>query len=249
MNNSKSQSFFSRFGSTLLVGLALSLLLFGCSQSNSPVAGFDSVSPISMPPANGQTPGTGSSSLITEYNQFSNSILQGHVKTYYDSTNTYNANMIRLRFTQMPVGLNGSSYIKFYHGVVSSTGSKYYDYNSPLQIVVEDPTTGATLSGASTNLSQSLLSALTPAIAASNIINYNLIISGTGVGYQTIQAAVYSGSNATSTIEFLIPAFDVNPNTYATVHPELLTLHPFYSLMNNGYTTAQYLSLATSFQF
>lgn len=230
--------------------LSISFFLLGltaCAQETT-INTNKSNSSREAPPAPGipTDPNAGDNTL-TEYNGFSKNSLAGKIKTYYSPSGIYIAELVRLRLTSVPDGLNNARYVKFFRGFVDDNKSKYLDYGNPLKIIIEDPATGQPKSGEFDSLSKSLLAGLSPAIVPNDITKFNLILNGTTLNYEIIQMVLYdSNQQAYQWVDFLIPAFKVHPAAYAAVQPEIKELHPFYGMVG---TVNEFLARADAFKF
>lgn len=178
--------------------------------------------------------------------------LEGPVSTYYNqSTGTYVADLIRLKFNSIPVELisNNKAYIQIFPWHEDTPGSPVYRQTA-VDIYFVLKNSGAQLQtdpvnelskGTIQNLIQNNNMNITPDRFFESVI---MVLDGVDLTWDALTIALYDepGGTATDFVNVLLPAFDADPNIYATDHQatSLRQLHPWWHIKDDGYSEADF---------
>lgn len=231
----------------VIVLLFIGLLLMGCGASKVNNTTSSSNSPISLGPK-----------LYADCGGFQKASTgtQGVVSTFVSGGN-YVQDLIKLKFTQINsnVVTNANNYIQIFRWS-ESNGTRQAN-PTPVYIVAVLKSTNAYLNNGAAawdRISKANIESLITAqdlgkqgIDASNFMaNVYFVIAGMDVQYQGMSLAFFDtsvGSASTDYIDVLLPAYDANPNTYASSKPagsSLPALHPNWTLRGSGMTNQQF---------
>jgi len=164
--------------------------------------------------------------------------MQGKVTTYYQNGQPQE-NQVRLRITGLADNFDTTStvYFQFFRWKASSADQAEID-NTALSFKLHKGSTNT--SEISTEVLTSLNSAKLASIRTSagmtgssslDFFSQNtIVISGVDYNWQALKIVLYDGDTVLGQTDLLLPAFNANPNTYATNHAVLLSeLHPFWA--------------------
>ncbi|MCB0406571.1 MAG: hypothetical protein KDD34_00125 [Bdellovibrionales bacterium] len=244
----------------LILALTLSstLMLFSncSSKSGSSTSASRSV-PVDDTSTGSSTNGKLSNCNVIGTNSMS---LAGPVSTFYDpNTQQYVEDLIRVKFNGYPVEIISSAthYIQFFRWHEDTPGSPVYN-TTAVDIYFLKKGSGQWLQTQPVKqLSKGTIQALiedngldsqgiTPNNFFSSVI---MVLDGMDLTWDAMTVALYDSSQGTSAIDHinvLLPAFDADPNIYATGHAalSLRQLHPFWSMKDSNLTEDQYWSAA-----
>lgn len=178
----------------------------------------------------------------------------GPISSFYDSqAQAYVDDLIRLKFNDSPQELIASTthYVEIYKW----RENKVYDQTGPVQIYFQLKSDGSWIQEPVTNLSRATLQKVIVdnnlAAQGFNLDNFfgNVVMTLAGMDLQWDAISIFYYDDSTSnepigTIDVLLPAFDANPNSYATTHPQsvLQQLHPMWQYRNSSYTNEDYFN-------
>ena len=197
---------------------------------------------------------------IAECNEFSSKGIDqvsGAATTYY-LNGSHVEDKLRLRLGSIPADFETSSTVsvKFFRWKASSAGVTSLD-STPLTFVVEKGTNGTyPISGAMTEIDKDDIDSLRSSgsvsgtTAQSFFDNTVLVLSGTNYDWDAVKVVVYDGTFVIAEADFLLPAFEADPNKYAAKHPSVLEkLHPFWSIRKNTNSQSQWEAKADALCF
>lgn len=197
--------------------------------------------------------GTGGSGVYTNCNAIpSNNIgLGGPISSYFDpNAQAYIDDWIRLKFNQRPTQLTSSSthYIEIYRW---KEGGVYN--RTPVSISFQLKGSGQELQQTTQVLSRATVQNM---IVDNGLDRFGyttdnfydgviMILKGMDLEWDAITIYYYDDSESSDpidSVDVLLPAFDANPNSYATTHPDtdLQMLHPMYQYRNSGFDDLDY---------
>ncbi|MCB0357342.1 MAG: hypothetical protein KDD40_10060 [Bdellovibrionales bacterium] len=186
-------------------------------------------------------------------NGFTNVNLNGSVTAYLNPvTNLYEWDLIRMEIKDFPPQLKDKDtfYIQFFRWQ-EDTPNQPYTNSAPVGVYFQYQD-GTWLNNTPiTSLSKNVIEEL---IANNNLQNVTLnnflskvvlVLSGMDLEYDAVMINTYdsaAGSDALTSTNVLLPAFEADPNLYALTHPatHLQELHPNWDLRDSGYTQWQY---------
>lgn len=205
-----------------------------------------------------------SNKAVATCNQGSGSGIAAKLKAFTTSAGTVDMSYVWVRMTTLPSGFSSNtSSLSFYKWLGNSSGSTYLD-QSKLNFVIHDPVTGQyILPTWTTSLKWSDISATAQSIGITdaqtffNRVNILVYLNDAQGAYDVLKIASYNTSSTAvaSQLDVLLPPFSANPAAYATEadgtarNTALQSLHPFKSLNTQGWTTAQFQSMAQSYCF
>lgn len=238
---------------TAIFVVGAAAIITGCGSSNS-TSGSSTLSSSSV---------TGDKATAS-CNQASSSSMTAKLKTYTNSSNSVDMSYVWVRMTTLPSGFStSSSYIAFYKWLGNSSGSTYLD-PTKLGFILRDSSTGKYLTSSwATTMTWSDVSATAQSLGIYdaqtffNRVDILVYLNDSAGQYDVLKIASYTASSAALDLQLdaLLPPFSANPTAYATEsdgsvrNSSLQALHPFKSLMSQGWTTAQYLSMAQAYCF
>ncbi|MBK9322055.1 MAG: hypothetical protein IPM97_03690 [Bdellovibrionaceae bacterium] len=229
----------------------LSLLTACAAQTNS----SDSFASRAAP----TTTTSASTQPLAYCNQKSHEGLSVNLMVYVDSANNIRNDYMKVKITQIPSDFATGSYLEFFRWQANSNGQTYLD-PTPTQARFE------TLSGQIlTNFSPVIYWGQISQIAKNSgysdpnqflqYVRLVVDIRDPQAQYDVLKVAFYNSSNvATIDMDLLLPAFAASPSDYqndrGTVRPAALqNLHPFAAKTSEGWTGAQFQSMANGYCF
>ncbi len=182
--------------------------------------------------------------------------LEGPVSTYYNqATGTYVEDLIRIKFNNYPTELisKDNIYLQIFPWHENSPGNPVYRQTAAdIYFILKG--SGAQLQAEPVNeLSKGTIQSLiqennmsiTPSQFFSSVI---MVLDGIDLTWDAITIAIYNtpGGTATDYVNILLPAFDADPNVYATGHlaSSLRQLHPWWHIKGDGYSEADFYNLS-----
>jgi|GEM_PF-3979975 len=179
--------------------------------------------------------------------------LTGRIATYYDSSNTFVEDKLRVRVTSLTSAFDTNGYtLQLFRWKADSSGATALD-STPLSFTVYYGSTA--ISSAMTSIDSATVTSLRNQShignSTSDFFNQTqLVVSGVDNSWEVLKVVLYDGSQAIAQTDSLMPLFIANPTTYAANHAAVLAgLHPFYADRSNGYTDAQWVSLSNKYCF
>lgn len=205
---------------------------------------------------------------MTECNSFdSTSIrLSGKVTTYYYN-DVLKEDMIRLRLTGIPDVFSTKStvYIQMFRWKMKRDpttgleleGQTELDSVNPVMFNVESG--GGSVTPIASDKKDFYLSDVTALRKANSIpgttaldffSNTTFVLRGLDYSWSALKIVVYDGTTVVGQADLLLPAFQANPNRYASSHASLLEqMHPFWAQKNQSYTESDWSGRARSLCF
>ncbi|MDG0817782.1 hypothetical protein [Bdellovibrio svalbardensis] len=243
---------------TVLI-LSLAAMMTACG-SNQQASGTNDLSSRSN-----TTSGTDAANkAVASCNQGSGSGIGVKLKSYTNAAGALDMSYVWVKMATLPSGFSSNtSSISFFKWLGNPTGSTYLD-PAKLNFVIQDPTTGQyLLSTWTTSLKWSDVSTTAQSIGITdaqtffNRVNILVYLNDAQGAYDVLKVASYTSSSTAvaSQMDILLPPYSANPAAYATEadgsarNSALQSLHPFKSMTSQGWTTAQYQSMAQSFCF
>lgn len=233
----------------LLIILAM-LTACGEQKASEDTTDYASRTPITTPNA---------SATVLSCNQKTQNGLTAKVMTYTDSANQVRNDYMNVKFTQMPASFETDDYIQFFRWQANTSGQVYLD-PVPTQARFET-LTGQVLTNFSSVIYWGQVSAIATQSGMSDantfFQNVRLVVDvrDPQANFDVLKIAMYnsSGTNIIN-MDMLMPAFYASPTDYAldggvARASQLQALHPFANMISQGWTAAQYQSMATSFCF
>jgi hypothetical protein len=228
--------------------------LSGCGSStsnraNSPSSGPPNITPPSGGPVN-------SSNAGAECNLFDSTQIRlaGKVTTYYYNS-TLQEDKVRIRFSGLAEQFDTTSgvHFKMFRWKADTGGAVQID-NNPLSFTVEKGSSSSTpisepmTSFSATNLANLRQSGEVAGTTTQAFLDNTLfVVNGVDYNWDALKIVLYSGTNTLGQVDFLLPIFTANPNSYASNHPAVLAgIHPFWSQRT---TNQDWVARAWSFCF
>jgi len=192
---------------------------------------------------------------------------------YTDQYNNRNNSMIRLKFVQVPNEYITEGYdIHIRKWTASSTGVvRPADNEAPQYVNVRFDLKANGIYNVASNWSYNQNCSTCPTLEWTNMeliakakgqtftdantffSNYTLLLDleDSAGDWKALQINfVNSAGVAVRSINTLIPTFDANPADYATNHPTVLqSIHPFMTMLNQGWTSTQFQTGASRYCF
>ncbi len=245
--------------SALLICLALTMTACGSSQSSS----TDLASRTTI-----TTTGDGATQNLALCNAGSNSTVGLKSKAFQQGTSVYMDRVV-VKLTSLPSGFGSNeSYLSFFKWLANTSGSSYIAPSPLLYYLVDNQTSKVVQLNKST-LSWNDVSAHAASLGINDPVTFfnrvSVIIylgdsSSSGYSaadYDVLRVAAYNSSTNSTTgfLDTLLPIFAANPSDYAyesngaTRASVLTNLHPLKSKTSEGWTSAQYVTMANSFCF
>ncbi|MES2856938.1 MAG: hypothetical protein V4692_13810 [Bdellovibrionota bacterium] len=202
----------------------------------------------------------GSGGTTTECSSFDSNNAQrvtGKSTTYF-SNGVHQQDKLRLRITSIPAIFDTSNavHVKFFRWSANGAGTTNLD-STPVSFVIEKGTTSTTpISSAMTEIDKDDVAALraSAGVSATNsqafFSNSIFVVSGVDYSWQVLKVVVYNGTAVISEANFLLPAFNSNPNEYAATHPSVLnSVHPFWNIRGDAVDNSVWASRASAMCF
>lgn len=205
---------------------------------------------------------TGSKSVAI-CNEGSSSSTALKLKASTNSAGTaYRMDQVFMKLTTVPSGFTaGTDYFNFWRWMASSSNSTYID-PTPLSFYLYDTQTNQAVTGVRNSLKWSDVSgtASTWGVDAAGFFQRVILVidvRDANGEFDVIKTARYNlSSNALAeSIDTLLPLFYANPSDYAyesngtTRASSLTALHPFKSMIGQGWSTSQFVSASNSYCF
>lgn len=202
---------------------------------------------------------TTTSSSALYCNQKTQNGLTAKVMVYTDAANQVRNDFMKVKFTQMPASFADGDYIQFFRWQANTSGQVYLD-PTPTQARFET-LDGQVLTSFSPVIYWGQVSSMAAKWGLSDVNEFlkyvRLVVDvrDPQASFDVLKIAMYNTNNVnTINMDVLMPAFAANPSDYATEGGvaranQLQALHPFASMINQGWTTAQFQSMATSYCF
>lgn len=240
----------------LTVSAAAFLTACGSNKNQANSSDFSSRSPVS-------TTTTSSTKPLAYCNHGAGTEINMKLKNYTDSSNTARMDFVYVRMTSLPANFKDSTtYISMWKWLSNSSGYTYLDSTS-LQFILLDSSNGQALTGWKNTLRWSDIVTTASGMGITDVqtffdrVNILVDLKDTKGEYDVLKITNYdlSTNKAISQTDALLPLFYANPADYAyeadgSARSQVLQrLHPFSSNMNQGYTTAQFQSMANDFCF
>lgn len=241
---------------TAVLALSAAALLIGCSPQN--IAGSSEESSR----VTETTVSTSSAKPLAYCNQGTGTEISTKMKVYQEN-NSIRMDLVWVRLTNLAENFKtDKSYIAMWKWLSNSAGSTYLD-SSSLQFVLVDSTNNQALTGWKTTLRWADVAqiasgmGITDAQTFFNRVNILVDLKDAQGEYDVLKISNYdpSTNKSISQTDALLPMFYANPADYATEssgqgRAEVLkNLHPFASQTNQGFSSAQFQSMANAFCF
>jgi hypothetical protein len=239
------------------------LALSGCGARSTP---NDSTSLAS-------TSATASTKPSAKCNQASKDDVQFQLMAYTDQNNNTNNSLVRLKFINVPSDYVAQGYdIQIRKWTASSTGVvSPSNAEAPQYVNTRFDYKSNGVYNVASNWNYNLSCSTCPALFWSNMLliakargetytdantffsNYTLLLdlNDAAGDWKALQVNFVNSSGvAVRSVNALIPTFDANPADYQANHPAILTaLHPFYNMLNQGWTASQFQTQSNSYCF
>lgn len=189
--------------------------------------------------------------------------LKGRLQAVKDSAGNVRSDLVYLRLTALPSGFSsGSNYIAMWKWLANSSGYTYLD-GTALEFKLINASTSQEITGWRTTLTWSDVSAaasnmgVADAQAFFNKVKIMVNLKDTKGEYDVLKVTSYESSTnkAVSQADGLIPLFYANPSDYAyesdgSLRADILeSLHPLKSYTSQGFSGAQFKSMAEALCF
>lgn len=238
----------------LLVGVAIANLNCGSQQSQNSLATINSryLPPWQSDPQQGTQP-----QWLDDCNSFESSEWSGRIKTYENAFGQISDNTAAIKILRIPSAFStgAATSLKFFR-LKATADNKLERNETPPVFHIEDLYTRNAISGTLSDLAAADIKTISNNFYYQDLTpdqffqKVQIVLPGIDIQYTALELVHYSNGQATAWARFLIPPFSVNPNTYATTHPRvLLEMHPFYSVMGNGMSDAEYFNLSRQYCF
>ncbi|WP_374029040.1 hypothetical protein [Bdellovibrio bacteriovorus] len=206
---------------------------------------------------------SGSTSKPLAYCNQANGEVSAKLKVYTESSNSVRMDLVYVRLTALPTSFkNDNSYITMWKWLANSSGSTYLD-NTALRFFLIDVSTGKALTDWKTTLRWSDVVTTASALGITDVqtffnrVNILVDLKDANGEYDVLKIANYdvSTNKAITQTDALLPMFYANPADYAVESngfaraQALQGLHPFASYTNQGFSSAQFQSMANNFCF
>jgi hypothetical protein len=181
--------------------------------------------------------------------------LQGRAATYYQS-GIMQEDKVRLKFTSFDSQFDASSnvIIRMYRWRADATGAVTID-STPLEFRLET-VNGSVLASSLTGLTTDVITKLrannniSGTTSADFFNSVTAVVSGVDYNWQAMKIVMYNGSTVLGEINFLLPVYTANPNSYAATHTAVLAqLHPFYNQSSQALSDLNWWDRTKSFCF
>lgn len=196
-------------------------------------------------------------------NQATGTEISAKLKVYSDSTNTIRADYVYAQLTALPANFkDDKSYIAMWKWLSNASGYTYLDSNA-LKFMLVDPTNNQPLTKWVTTLRWNDVVTIASGMGTTDPktffgkVNILVDLNDAQGQYDVLKITHYdlATNKAVSQVDGLLPLFYANPADYAyeangqTRSSVLQGLHPFKNYNNQGYTAAQFASMAQGFCF
>ncbi|MEK2644808.1 hypothetical protein [Bdellovibrio sp. BCCA] len=242
---------------TTILTLSAVAFLTACGSSNQ--VGSSDLSSRVTPTGN-----TSSSTKPLAYcNQASGSDITAKLRAYVDSSNNVRMDYAYARLTALPATFKSDqTYIAMWKWMTNTSGATYLD-PTPLQFLVANASTGQVLTAWKTTLRWSDVVTIASGMGITdpqtffNSVNILVDLKDTQGEYDVLRISNYdlSTNKMLNQVDGLLPLFYANPADYAfeatgaTRATVLQNLHPFKNYKDQGYSAAQFTSMAQGLCF
>lgn len=182
------------------------------------------------------------------------------MKVYVEG-NAIRNDLLNVKVAQVPANFEDSStYLQMYRWQANAAGATYLD-PTPIAFKVLNPANGQYLTGSKTYLRWNDVSTAASQLgysAAADFFNAVILVADIRdplAQYDVLKMVNYKNADSTQIddADGLIPAFDADPNLYATESDGsaranvLRLLHPFASMATQGWSTTTFQTNANNF--
>lgn len=196
-------------------------------------------------------------------NQATGTEINAKLKVYTDSSNTVRADYVYVRMTSLPANFKAdSTYIAMWKWLSNNAGYTYLD-STALNFILVNASTGQALTGWKNTLRWSDVSAIASGMGIEDAqaffdkVSILVDLKDTQGEYDVLKITNYdmTTNQSLSQTDALLPLFHANPADYAKESSGadraqvLQGLHPFKNYANQGFTSAQFQSMAANLCF
>lgn len=179
----------------------------------------------------------------------------------YIENNAIRNDLLNVKVTQVPSNFEDSSvYLQMYRWQANAAGATYLD-STPISFRILNPNNGQYLTSAKSYLRWNDVSTAASQLGYSNAQDFfNAVILVADIRdqlaqYDVLKMVEYKNTDSSQIddSDALIPAFDADPNAYATESDGsaranvLRNLHPFASMSTQGWSVATFQTNANNF--
>jgi hypothetical protein len=240
---------------TTILTLSAATLLTACGASKQ-VGALESSSRIIDTTTTGAKP-------LAYCNQATGTEINAKLKAYTDSSNTVRMDYVYVRMTSLPANFKSdSTYISMWKWLSNTAGNTYLD-SSALKFILVNASNGQALTGWKNTLRWSDVSSIASGMGIEDAqaffdkVSILVELKDAQGEYDVLKITNYdmTTNKSLSQTDALLPMFYANPADYAKESSGadraqvLQGLHPFKNYANQGFTSAQFQSMAANLCF
>ena len=237
--------------------LVAGLLHLGCGRTlPSNVAGqSDDASRLPIATA---TPNPTLSKDVAYCNKKETSDLTVHLMVYYDRSNTYHPEFVRVMIPQINSDYANTNYQFVFRKWKASLQGETFQENSPLQVRVERTSDREPVSTFMDKLHWKTIEDALEKKLGSNIeinealkkFNFVVDLKDPSASFDVLKISLYKDGTHAKDWNILIPAFYAHPLTYAnSQNPVLVSLHPFAGQEGSSFEGSHFASVLNGYCF